>query len=139
MDELSGVEKALDTALSGLVGGRIYNQQAPQGAVRPFIIYAYQGGADLGAIGQDQRILVRPLYLVKVVSEGNSFAAGAAVMDAADELLYALRGTVTFNGKVYRILGMYRETPIRYVEMQSDGKRLNHVGGSYRIQSHHEP
>lgn len=117
-----------DAAVGALVGDRIYEEEAPSDASKPFVIFFLQTGDDRGQVGREQRLFSRPLYCVKAISEGASFAAADAIMDAVDA---ALTGSRSEAGG-YSVFAFYRERAIRKPET-ARGRRINHVGGLYRV------
>ena len=116
-----------DSALAAAVGGRIYAYLAPPEAGTPFVVFAYQSGADTVAIGMS-RVLTAALYQVKVVGTGWSSAPLQPIADRIDAVLQAASGSVVDG----QILGCTREQPISYVEA-TDGVVYRHLGGLYRI------
>lgn len=118
---------SVDATLTAAVSTRIYSYLAPSGTTFPFVVYAFQGGADVSAIGAI-RIMNSGLYQVKAVGQGNSMVAVEAIANRIDALLHGVTGTV--SGGV--ILACVREQPLAYVE-NSNGIRYNHLGGLYRI------
>jgi hypothetical protein len=121
-----------DAAVAGLVGARIYASLASQGASFPLVLFNYQGGQDLHAVGSGGRIWTRSLYLVKAVCEGGSYGPAAAIAGALDAALEGYEDTVTLSGVAYHVSVAGRETPVRYTE-GSEGKIYRHSGGIYRL------
>lgn len=117
-----------DAILASLVGNRIYNMLAPPEAALPLIVWSYQGGADLMALGAN-RILANVLYQVKAIAQGFSFTTLRAIADRCDALLHGARGTVTGGF----ILSSVREQIVQFTEVE-EGIPYRHLGGLYRIQ-----
>lgn len=118
------------TALLGTVTG-IYDTQAPQGAVCPYLIYGLQSSVGESNVS-GAKLVAELLFLVKAVTQGGDFLSGNGIMDIVDPLIRATGGTVTVGGVTYRILGCVREADVDYPEF-INGIRYNHQGGLYRI------
>lgn len=116
-----------DATITGLVGSRIYDGLAPQGAALPFVVFNFQGGVDLRGVGT-VRVFNSGLYQVKAICQGESYAPAAAIADRIDELIHGNRGSVS-DGSV---VDCVREQPLTLIEQQN-GVQYRHVGGLYRI------
>ncbi len=116
-----------DATLQGLVDTRIYRRLAPEGATMPFVIFQYQGGSDLTALGP-YRILSSLVCVVKAVGTVATYGTLKQIADRVDTLLQAGSG-VTLDG---RVLSCVREIPIDYEELDA-GVRYQHLGGQYRL------
>jgi len=121
-----------------LVSGRVYEEEAPGVKVRPYVLYRLQApNADRVGFGSRNRLLARGLWLVKGITEGNTFTTGDALASAIDTALNAAEGLVTIDEQDYRVFRIRRSTAVRYLEHpagQTSGTRYNHVGGLYRVQ-----
>lgn len=134
MNELARVEKWLysylsaDSVLSAAVGGRFYGPKAKTGTAFPYVTWNWQGAADTNG-NAAARLMTRPLYQVKVVSQGLNDAVAAAA-DRLDELLMTT-SEVTANGVN---LSVRREQPLSYIEQGPDAEtNFHHLGGIYRF------
>ena len=117
-----------DAILSNLIGGRIYGDQAPQGATFPLVLYAFLGGAD--KILTLTSRLTNSLYLIRAVDEGSTFTSIEAVADRMDEIL-----SVPEHGVIVRdirISSCQREQPHQRKDMEN-GVPVVYLGGFYRI------
>ena len=134
--DLSRVNKWLyahlsaDSIISTGSGGRIYADEAPQGAVTPLVLYAFLGGSDrlLALRGR----LSSVLYLVRAVNDGSSYDSIVTIADRIDELLTTAipdQGTVVDDT---RITSCYREQPHQRKD-SSFGVPVVYLGGYYRI------
>lgn len=128
---------AADAALTALVGTRIYAYSAPQNPTYPFVVFSVQaGGPDRSALGGANRVVARPLYLVKAVGapgDGSvSFVNAGAIANALDAVVQGMDGQATISGTTYRVQTLGRETPVRYLETR-EGLRYPHAGGLYRL------
>jgi hypothetical protein len=134
--DLSRVDKwlyshmAADNIINTASGGRIYADEAPQGAATPMVLYAFLGGSDrlLSFRGR----LSSVLYLIRAVNEGSSYDSILAVADRIDELLTTAisdQGTVVDDT---RITACYREQPHQRKD-QAFGVPVVYLGGYYRI------
>lgn len=134
MSELNAADKWIYTALSGdaqltaIVGPRIYAEQAPQGAALPYVVFNFQGGADLMSVGP-YRVWTNALMLVRGIAETASYAGSlATIADRIDAILHAQSGS-NVDGVVYAAV---RERPFRMPEM-GNGRQFRHAGGIYRL------
>lgn len=116
-----------DATLTGLVGARIHAYQAPEGTAFPFVLYSFQGGADVAVVG-GIRIFNRGVYQVKAVGKGDTMGALQSIADRIDTLLQGASGSVT--GGI--ILACVREQPLAYAEIDNR-IQYRHLGGLYRI------
>ena len=123
-------ELAADAGVSALVSSRIYEAQGPQGATFPYVVFALNRGADTHFSGSNGRAFSRIRYVVRAVTEGNSFARADVIARAVDAALVGRDEVVTVDGQGYHIQVVGRETPVRYPETV-EGVRYNHVGGIY--------
>ena len=124
---------AADVTLAGLVGTRIYDGVAPQGAAFPFLVFSHLGGSDTLGVGTF-RALNSGLFQVKAVTESQSYVSATAIADRADEVLQGAAGSK--NGAT--IASCQREQPLMQLE-QNAGIEYRHVGGLYRPITHKEP
>lgn len=120
-----------DTGVGGvdtLVSGRIFTDEAPQGAVYPFVLISAQApGIDVVSIGP-HRVMVNTLYWIRVVGKGASKKALQATADRIDALLQAAGG-VTAS---IRVLMVNREQIPAIPPATVDGVRYSQLGGLYR-------
>lgn len=135
---------AAGTALCAMLGGtvtpRIYSEIIPQGTLtpngtafmEPSLVIAHQGGEDTNSV-DGQRGSGRDEFLVKVVSQGESFGTAAAIMKQADALLHGQGGSAVSNGGTLIIQNCTRQRSVQYPEIGDDGLRYNHYGGIYAI------
>lgn len=121
-----------NVTLMGLVNG-VFEDLAPQEVLPPYVIFSFQSALDLQALPPVTRILTRPIYLVKAVTQGDTHAASAAIANQIELSLLQQQGLV--GGIV--ILGEHRLEPIQFTEAR-DGVRYSHVGGLYRLFVHNQ-
>lgn len=124
---------AVTTALGA---ARIYDTIIPQPPTTgqtvlfPCVVYQQQSNSDTFGVGA-RRIMVRPTWTVKVVTEGTTFDSAATIFAAVDAAIQNTSGTVT-DGSVY---SCYRESEsIRYAEPKVGGGYYIHVGAMYRLE-----
>jgi hypothetical protein len=117
-----------DAALTALVGPRVYHEFAGPSAVYPHVLILFLAATDANAVGADQRIFTRPLFLVEAVTAENTWATAQSIADRIEARLLGASGTQSG----VTILGMYREGPMRRVEITPEGQRINHYGGRWR-------
>jgi hypothetical protein len=122
-----------DATVFALVGDRIHRNRVPPNSGLPCIVFSLIGSVDKNAIGADQRLFTRPLYLVKAVTEGTDDTMGDAIATAIDN---ALMGKSDFTGSGGLVkLGCFREELVEYPE-EVNGVQYNHIGGRYRLFVH---
>lgn len=116
-----------ESSVTDLLAGTasVYNQQAPDDAAYPLIIFNQQSGRDENTDPTRSRDL---LYMVKGVSMTNLKAAGS--IDAAvDALLHD--STLSVSG--WTTFWLTRETDINFTETTAEGATYYHRGGVYRL------
>lgn len=124
------VTNALGTAT------RIFDTDVPQPPINgqdvrfPCVLYQLQGSEDSWGVGAI-RIFVRPLFLVKVIVDNQSYEQASTIFKVVDTALQNTSGTVT-AGSIY---ACYRESQqIRYSEVKPAGGYFRHLGGVYRLE-----
>ncbi len=118
--------------VAALVGARVYESIGPPGAQYPAIVFHQQSSSVRNAAGAVGRIFCRPLYVVKAVSAGGTYAISDQIAAAIDDALVGAQSTVVISGVTYEIAVAGLESHVRYVELV-DGVRYNHAGGLYRL------
>lgn len=117
------------TALTALLAGTtaVYNQQAPQGAALPYVVFGLNAGGDDNDNPHRAKALV---YSVKAVGTAG-FANAGSIDIQIDALLH--HGTLSPSG--WTNFWTARESDFRYVETPTDGggRRFYHAGGLYRV------
>lgn len=137
MNELDAAAKHIyDTllahdALTDLIGTRVYELDAPDEAVYPFVVYSFAGGTDRQVAGADQRMITRPRYLVLACHDQRDMATVRAIANALDDALTGSTADVTLDGVTYAVQTVRREEP---VERGGDVNGVYYVnaGGYYR-------
>lgn len=123
----TGLYNALvgDAALVAELGGSfVYNQHAPQGQARPYVIFSHAGGGPENLTPSDLR---NHVYLVKAIAEGLKQAG-----DVDELVIDVLHGSeLTVSG--YTNFWMAREEEVQLAETARDGTTIYHRGGYYRI------
>jgi hypothetical protein len=139
--ELRAVDKFLtdnlraETELTALIGDEsFYSDVAPKGTPPPYVLHQFITGEDTNAIGAI-RIFTKPLYLVKVVTEGESYKEAGILITLVERAIVGKQQVITIDGIDWQIMGCHRERPIRFPQF-FDGVRYNHLGGQYRIFVH---
>ena len=115
-----------DATLSAMVDGRITGDEYPAEWPNPLVHFDMSSTRDLLGVG-GQRVAVHAVYLVKVVTEGSSYAAARPIASRIDALLHQTQDT-----RSYGSITCVREAVVRYGEAIS-GVRYRHLGGMYRI------
>jgi hypothetical protein len=128
---VNALETGIYTALTGdsdlttkLGGNYIYNQHAPQGQARPYVVFSHSGGGHENITPSE---LVNVVYLIQAISDGLKNAG------EIDDLIKAVLhlGTLTVSG--YTNFITLRENEMRMVETTREGKMIYHAGAYYRI------
>ena len=118
------------------VGTRSWAYRAQQNAVRPYHIFNFQSGSDVQGLG-DVRLSTRPLFLSKLVIDGNSPSLAInKALDAMDEVLgrIVVEVKASDTGNTYA-LSARRFGNIEYAETDPETKKLIlHMGGLYRFE-----
>lgn len=137
MNELIGVHRflyqrlACDPELAGLVGKRIYEREAPQGAAYPLVLFKVQAATDLLGAGA-ARLWMNAVVQVKAVGPGATSEL-SPIADRLDALLHVAEPAVVSLGETrYQIHGSHRERTIDYPEVVA-GQVYLHLGGLYRV------
>lgn len=107
----------------------IHTDLAPQNTPMPYLIIQNQApGNDLNGLG-GRRIKTDPVYVVKAVTAGESYAPLADLAARIDAQLHRQRGDVAGG----RVLACVREQPFRLAQFDTS-KHYRHLGGIYRLQ-----
>lgn len=112
------------SGLSTLVGGRVYEFIAPEGATYPLIVFTFLSGRDIKG-GGGRRIISRGLFHVKAICTGNSFGPSGSIADRVDALLVQDESA---EGNI--VIGCNRERVLQSVD-EDEGVRHNTLGGEY--------
>lgn len=120
-----------DPTLTGIVGTRVYNEQAPPSSTFPLVVFQMQAATDVRGNGQT-RIMVTSLYVVRGIVQDASYNDTSKTMaERIDALLQASAGGTVDNGRAV-VFTSHREQNFRLSEVES-GKSYRHLGGIYRI------
>lgn len=121
-----------DAALTSLVGPRIYDQEAEQGAAYPFVVYRMLSGVDTNTSSGD-RVLSTYVFVVKGVNEGNSCADPLETISLRIDALLQRNGGRVSRGQVFECIrqGDFNQLETDY----KSGNQFSHLGGTYRILS----
>ena len=111
----------LTTALGSAA---IYNQHAPQGTARPYVIFNHAGGGHENRTPSDTQ---NHIYLVKVVADGLKQAG------TIDDLVTTALHQATLTVAGYTNFYTARETEAAFTETPADGAPIYHRGAYYRI------
>jgi hypothetical protein len=136
MATLNAVKAALHTKLTGgtaltaLLSGTaaVYEMQGPRGGTAPYVIYQKQAGSSAYTLASG-KATDSHVFLVKAVTDEPSAKVAGDIREQIDLLLD--RGTLTITGGT--ALLCRREVDVEYHEI-SEGRRINHVGATYRIE-----
>jgi hypothetical protein len=119
--------KLQGTAVTSLLAGTtsIYNQQAPDNATMPFIVFNLQGGGDENF---DQHRTKNLVYFIRGYSQVSAAQAGS--IDTAIDAAMHLQ-TLTPTG--WSNFWTAREEDLTAVENSPSGQKIWMAGGFYRI------
>ena len=120
-----------DAQLVALATGGIYGHSNPNKTPTfPFVLFGLQGaGMDVRGVGP-ARVMAPMVYLVRGISEGNSFGGNLkSIADRIDALLQAASGSAAGG----LVLVCVREQPFVLPETGPDGRQYRHLGGIYRL------
>lgn len=117
-----------DSALNTAVSGRIYSEEAPQGAPVPMVVFAHLGGS-LRLRTMTGHMLTS-LYLVRAITEGSSFDALAPLADRIDAVVTVPNGGTVVDG--VRITRVRVDQPHQRKD-SSEGKPVVYLGAIYRV------
>lgn len=118
-----------DPTLTTLVGGRVYRELAPDGAVDPFVVFKLNSARNLRIVGPD-RVWGDLRYLIHGTQAGSSQATLAPIYARVIQLLHAKRGataTATIDNCVHEADWQMTEIDTR------SGQRYEHLGGFFQV------
>ncbi len=123
-----------DAQIAAIAGDRIYQDQAPEMAAYPFIIFQFSDGEAINGIGAC-RVMVRTRYVVKAVSLDAADADARTLADRIDAVIgsataasHSEDATIHFSGRL--------ESPVAYTEPARNSSRTyRHLGGVYVIEA----
>jgi hypothetical protein len=127
-----------DTGMGGLfeaavavgTGARVsgaYETEAPQSAALPYIVYQFQGAADIRPVGG--LLATSVLYLVRVVVAGAAIGPARLAAKRLHQVLELTAGTITAG----LVSSCAREQPYSEVLTEEDGTQHRYHGGTYRL------
>lgn len=117
-----------DSALNTAVSGRIYAEEAPQGALAPMVVFANLGSST--RVRTLRGHVLSSLYLVRAIADGSSFDAITPIADRIDALLTVSDAGTIVDG--VRITKVRIDQPHQRKDSEN-GKPVVYLGGIYRI------
>ncbi len=129
VDTLTG-----DATITGLVGDRVYSEEAPAGALFPYIVVRTLDTRDVTSATAD-RIMVTELRVIEAITEGQSYAPLKAIVERVDVLFHQRpdTGSQTAGSSAgVTIFASYRDRQLKLAET-SDGRHYRRLGGIFRI------
>jgi hypothetical protein len=122
---------AADTALTALVGTRIFNTVRDKDSALPCVVFQLQApGNDFMVLG-GARVWTPNLYLVRGIAEQDGFAGDlATIANRIDAVLHRGSGS-NAAGTVFTCV---RIRPFQMAEI-ADGRQFRHLGGIYEIRA----
>lgn len=115
-----------DPSNAAYVSG-FYSGSAPRNSVSPYVVWSWQGGDDVPALGTI-RVATEPLFLVRVIGRTRMFKDLEAAASRIDDLLHGSNGI--YNN--HRIASCMRENEYSLVE-ETEEDEWRHLGGYYRL------
>jgi hypothetical protein len=117
-----------DSALNTAVSGRIYSEEAPQGAPEPMVIFAHLGGS-LRVRTMTGHMLTS-LYLVRAIADGSSFDTITPLADRIDAVMTVPSGGTVVDG--VRVTRVRVDQPHQRKDA-SEGRPVVYLGAIYRV------
>lgn len=130
---LEGQAVALDAIALGL-STRIFQDFAPEGTPYPFIIWQCQDPPRAVRGVGTFAVMVDTLYVVKAVSQVDSYGPLAPIAKVIDTAMTSSTGSAVEDGFV---LTSVRDRQFALVEREQ-GTQFRHFGGEYSIQAQGE-
>lgn len=125
---------AADSSVIAAVEDRIYFEQAPEGAEYPFVLFALQSGGQDVRGNCTTRLMAKPLYQIKLITDGLPSANDATAIYAAVDAIDALFQEAVTEISETLVFSARREFPIYYQEPKENSSGfLVHTGGAYRL------
>jgi hypothetical protein len=118
-----------DSTITAAVGQKVFDTEAPQGALTPYILVEEYFSRDIMGVGI-VRVKADLQYIVKYVKQSMSFVEMEPIADRVDFLLHGGSGTPTGGGS---ILACQRLRTLKYAE-PDEGLTFRHLGGIYFVQ-----
>lgn len=116
-----------DATLTSLAPGGVFRGLAPVGTATPYVVFSYQGGADMNSM-TGYRLGVNSLWMVKAVGPASSTPTLQSAADRIETLLGHKSGTVA--GAI--IAACIRQDGV-FDDEVVNGALWTNVGGIYRI------
>lgn len=130
-------DPTLEALLPGTNDATIWPGIAPTGTPEPYVILAFQGGADVRGLGnRTARIFSSFLYQVTAYGPYSTLGRLAPIAKRIDELLDGKSGEILDDDETTvlgTVLSCVRERPLTLPEV-AGGKQYRRLGGVYRIQ-----
>lgn len=104
----------------------IYDSEAPENAVAPFVIFQYMANTPTYTL--TQTAYENDVWMVKGITQGGSKALGGSISDRIYAALQDTALTVSGGSHLYT----RRAAKVDYPETDR-GVRYHHIGGTYRI------
>lgn len=118
-----------DPTLAGLVGQRVYEGVAPQGAAYPYVVFAILPNLESDIRGLSaSRLGTNHEFICRAVGKDTSFVALQPIAERIDALLHGGSGATAPSG---RVVACTRTGPAQMVETD-DGITYRYLGGRYR-------
>ena len=116
------------SALTSLLAGTtaLYNRQAPEGQVLPYVVWSIQGGGDMHETPRRRKNLL--LYVRAYTTGSNGAAQGGSIDAQIDTALHL--NPLTVSG--WTNIWLAREQDLEIVENPPTGGQVFMNGGIYR-------
>ncbi|MEO6467500.1 MAG: DUF3168 domain-containing protein [Acidimicrobiia bacterium] len=133
-DELTRVDQWIyqtltaDSALTAIVGTKVFVDNAPQGTAFPFVVFSLEYATDV-VTHSHTRIMVDSVWRIRVNKASESY--DSEMRSAADRIDVLFDRTSGSAGEA-QIFSSVREEPYKR-PLIDDGKQYRALGGIYRV------
>lgn len=118
-----------DSTMVALTPGGFHRAMAPPDTATPFVMYAWQSGADT-TTANAFRLLSELTFQIRAVGPVSDMASVMAVASQIDTLFGGPTSGITTGGIID---ACYRQSPVMFDELVS-GKQWSNIGGLYRLE-----
>lgn len=134
LDAAAWLEATLagDAALAALATGGVWEDVAPPEATHPFVVHQLLANSD-DLLASGDRVIVAATFVVKAVTEAESYVPLIPLARRIDELLHL--AAIADAGDDSTLAGARRVSTVRYPTVEA-GRQYRHLGGTYRLDLH---
>lgn len=132
MDAGAWLQARLEALVAEELATAVFEDVAPPEAAHPFVVHQLLANTD-DLLASGDRVIVGATFVVKAVTEGESYVPLIATASRIDELLHL--APIADAGADSTLAGARRLSVVRYPEV-AGGKQYRHLGGTYRLDLH---